>query len=329
MKNLRTSRGPGFTIVELLVVISIIALLVAVLLPALQKAKQTARIAACAANMRAHGQLYSYYANDSRDCLPMPNSPHMVRASINNCVSPQFSINSVNAALCPDNPGNANRNFPVGLGAFYYMGYVPPLLPSNPGGKIGFLDCPDQPSYRGLGVSRAQYFETTANSLSSLMKLFAARTLNTGYAPGGATNWDCQPAGLTSYVYRGWVRTPSLVASAARITPRTADWTSDNVLEVENEYLDGYFVAGQPTYVDMDVHGEGQNLLFHDGHVLYGGKNIKGLRPAVYYSVNIDGQTLLNAQYSSTNALVCNNVGGTHNATSLGNLSLWKYYENR
>lgn len=322
-------RVRAFTVVELLVVVAIIGILVAMLLPALQKAKQTARIAACAANVRTHGQLYSYYANDSRDGLPMPNSPHAVRASINNCVSPQFSSNSIGANSCPDNPGNVNRNFPVGLAVFYYMGYVPPIPVSNPGSKIGMLDCPDQPSFRGLGPSRAQYYETTQNALSSLTKLFAAKTLNTGYAPGGATAWDCQPAGLTSYIYRGWVRTPSLIASAAKITPRTAGWSSDNVLEVENEYLDGYFVAGQPTYVDMDVHGEAQNLLFHDGHVLYGGKNINGLRPAVYYSVNNDGQTLLNAQYSSTNALVCNNVGGTQNATSNGNLALWKYYEQR
>ena len=321
--NSKSTRS-AFTLVELLVSITIIAVLIATFLPSLQQAKRMARITTCAANMRAHGQLYSYYANDSKDCLPMPTSPHWL-SNVNQCVSPQFAINSNGANACPDNPGN----FPVGLAAFYYMGYVPPIPVANPGRSIGMLDCPDQPAFRTFGVSRAQYYETNFNALSSLTKVFAAKTLNTGLNSSGGSNYDCQPAGLTSYVYRGWVRTPSLVAAAAKISPRSTQWSSDNVLEVETEYLDGYFVAGQPTYVDMDVHGEGQNLLYHDGHVTYGGKNINGLRPAVYYSVTNDGQTLLNAQYSRTNALVCNNPGGTHNALSAGDLRLWKYYEDR
>ena len=42
----------GFTLIEILVVVAIIALLVAILLPSLQKARDSARTAACASNMR-------------------------------------------------------------------------------------------------------------------------------------------------------------------------------------------------------------------------------------------------------------------------------------
>ena len=48
----RLSRGHGFTLVELLVVIAIIATLIALLLPAVQAAREAARSIACASNLR-------------------------------------------------------------------------------------------------------------------------------------------------------------------------------------------------------------------------------------------------------------------------------------
>jgi prepilin-type N-terminal cleavage/methylation domain-containing protein len=67
----------AFTLVELLVVITIVALLVAVLLPAIAKAREVARRAICMSNQR---QLYvscSAYSMDFQDALPPLSGGYM------------------------------------------------------------------------------------------------------------------------------------------------------------------------------------------------------------------------------------------------------------
>ncbi len=66
----RQVRRKGFTLVELLVVISIIALLISLLLPALAKAKQDAVTVGCLANLSQLGQLTLEYANTYQAAIP-------------------------------------------------------------------------------------------------------------------------------------------------------------------------------------------------------------------------------------------------------------------
>jgi prepilin-type N-terminal cleavage/methylation domain-containing protein len=60
----------GFSLIELLVVISVIAVLVALILPALGKSRDASRQTKCLANVRSIGQALTVYADESKDRFP-------------------------------------------------------------------------------------------------------------------------------------------------------------------------------------------------------------------------------------------------------------------
>jgi prepilin-type N-terminal cleavage/methylation domain-containing protein len=74
-------RTRGFTLVELLVVIGIIAVLVGILLPTLNRARESANRAACLANLRTIGQMWLLYAQDNKRQIPLGTQSNVYQES--------------------------------------------------------------------------------------------------------------------------------------------------------------------------------------------------------------------------------------------------------
>ena len=70
-KAFRKTRERGFTLVELLVVIGIIALLISILLPALSKARAAANEVKCQAQLKQVITAMMLHANDHNGFMPL------------------------------------------------------------------------------------------------------------------------------------------------------------------------------------------------------------------------------------------------------------------
>jgi len=69
-QNKSNLNARGFTLVELLVVIGIIAVLIGLLIPTLGKAREASRVTVCRSNLREIHHAMVMYANDNRDMFP-------------------------------------------------------------------------------------------------------------------------------------------------------------------------------------------------------------------------------------------------------------------
>ena len=94
----------GFTLVEMLVVIAILAILAALLLPAVSAAKRKARLSTCVNNVRQINLGVRMYCDDSRDVSPEAKTPWIAyKALMKNYVGLNGPSSSKDRLFaCPD-----------------------------------------------------------------------------------------------------------------------------------------------------------------------------------------------------------------------------------
>jgi prepilin-type N-terminal cleavage/methylation domain-containing protein len=128
MRSSGRNTSGGFSLIELLVVVGIIAIIIGILLPALNKAREAARRTACLNNVRQLATAALVYVTDNKDYLPEAASAN---TPLESQLCPRSRVQPAWTLVGPDK---------------YVLPSIGGLLSKYVGGKDGRLwHCPSAP----------------------------------------------------------------------------------------------------------------------------------------------------------------------------------------
>jgi prepilin-type N-terminal cleavage/methylation domain-containing protein/prepilin-type processing-associated H-X9-DG protein len=153
----------GFTLVELLVVIGIIAVLISILLPALNRTRDKARSVQCASQMRQLYMFCAMFAQDNKGHLPRPGINEVVRTDENQAVpATSTTAEALSRTTNWAQFGSGRADFEIGA-IWKYVASIPVrkqlvLCPGDNGEQVRYG------SIQAVGGSEGRTFSYSMNS---------------------------------------------------------------------------------------------------------------------------------------------------------------------